>query len=248
VNARTQAYYAALAPHYDGLPHHRSAPVRTVARALGRALRLEAEDLLVDLCCGTGLFAREIRRQRPLRYQIVAVDASPAMLERLRAHWDPGIRPVAMDAAAFSAFPVRYDKILVKDAVSEIPDPAGLFGLLRERLAPGGRLVVVETAPDSRTALFKEAYRRWEALAPRAEELAHLVEAAGFRVRRSSLRVRQRLAKRDVLEMVESRYAPILATFEDAELDAGIGELRERFAAVDWVDVPHRFDLVIGAG
>jgi ubiquinone/menaquinone biosynthesis C-methylase UbiE len=247
VNQRTQAYYAALAPHYDGLPHHRPELVREVARAIVRALRLGQGDLVADLCCGTGLFCSEILRQRPLEYQIVAVDASQAMLERLRERSDPSIRAVAMDATAFSAFPVRYDKILVKDAIGELEDPEDLFRRIRERLGRRGRVLVVETAPDSQTALFKEARRRWEAVARRPEEVASLLEQARFRVATASLRVCQRLALDEILDMVGRRYAPVLATFEDAELDAGLDEIRERHVNGDPVELVHRFDLVIGA-
>jgi ubiquinone/menaquinone biosynthesis C-methylase UbiE len=246
VNQRTQAYYAALAPHYDGLPHHRPEPVRAVARAIVQALRLGEGDLLADLCCGTGLFCSEILRQRPLEYQIVAVDESPAMLERVRARCDPSVRAVAMDATAFSAFPVRYDKILVKDAMEELEDPEDLFRRIRERLGRRGRVLVVETAPDSQTALFKEARRRWEAVARRPEEIASLLEQARFRVSMASLRVCQRLALDEVLGMVGRRYAPVLATFDDAELCAGLDEIRERHAACHSIELVHRFDLVMG--
>lgn len=248
MNRSSRGYYAALAPHYDELPNHRAAPVREVARAVVRALQLENDDLLVDLCCGTGLFCREILRQQALRHQVLAVDASQAMLDRLGAHSDPAVRSVTMDATEFSEFPVRYDKIFIKDAVRELPDAGGLFRRLRERLRPNGRLLVVESAPESQTSLFKEARRRWEALAPRPEELAGLLEQAGFRVAQGTLRVRHHLAKHDLLEMVERRYAPVLATFDDAELHAGMDEMRERFADRDWVDLQHRFGFVIGSG
>lgn len=245
---RARAYYAALAPHYDGLPHHRPTTVRAVARAAVRALRLEEGDLLVDLCCGTGLVSREILRQFPLQYQIVAVDASEAMLDRLRANGDPAIRPVAMDATAFSEFPVRYDKIFVKDAMGELADAGELLRRIRERLETGGRLLVAETAPESQTPLFKEARRRWEARAPRPDELAGLMQQAGFRVTTGSLRVRQRLTKEEVLDMVRKRYAPVLATFDDADLRTGMDEMRERYAHLGWIEMVHRFDLVIGLG
>lgn len=248
MNERTQGYYAALAPHYDGLPHHRPAPVESVTRAIVRALQLGEEDLLVDLCCGTGLFCREIVRQQPLRFQILAVDGSQAMLDRFCARADAGIRPVAMDATAFAAYPVRCDKILIKDAVGDFPDVGDLFRRIRERLVPAGRLLVAETAPESQTPLFKEARRRWEALALRSDEIAGLVERAGFRVARGTLRVAHRLAKRELLEMVQKRYVPVLATFDDAELQAGIDEMRERFADGDSIELPQRFDFVIGFG
>jgi trans-aconitate methyltransferase len=240
-----QAYYAALAPYYDGFPHHRPATVRAVARSLVRALRLEAADLLVDLCCGTGLFSREILRQRPLQYQIVAVDSSPPMLEHLARH-SATIRPVAMDAATFLEFPVRYDKIFIKDAVGDLGLEAEFFARLRERLQPGGRVLVAETAPDSQTPLFEEARRRWEALAPRPEELATSIEQAGFRVATRSLRVHHRLAKDEFLDMVYRRYTPVLATFDDVELRSGVDEIRNATAHLTTIELFQRLDLAVG--
>jgi hypothetical protein len=60
--------------------------------------------------------------------------------------------------------------------------------------------------------------------------------------------VAHRLAKRELLEMVQKRYVPVLATFDDAELQAGIDEMRERFADGDSIELPQRFDFVIGFG
>jgi SAM-dependent methyltransferase len=246
VNESARAYYAALAPHYDGLATHRPKPLQSLARALARALQLDPADLLADLCCGTGLFSRELLRLVPLRSQIVAVDASEPMLERIQARVDAGIRPVAMDATSFAEFPVRYDKILLKDGIGHFPDAAALLRALRERLATGGRLLVADLAPDSQTWLFKEARRRWESLYRRPDEIAALMEVSGLVAAIGSVTVRQRLAPADLIELVAKRYAPVLATFDDAELRKGIDEIRERCANVDRLESVHRFDLVTG--
>lgn len=242
-----RAYYAALAPHYDALPNHRSKPLQAVARAIARALRLEPDDLLADLCCGTGLVARELLRQVPLRSQIVAVDASEAMLDRVDPGPRAGIRLVHMDAMSFAEFPVRYDKILIKDAITDVPDAAGLLRALRARLGAGGRLLVADLAPESQGWLFKEARRRWESLHPRPEETAALLGASGFEaVAVGSVRVRQRLSLEDLATLVEKRWVPVLASFDDADLRKAVDELRERGAAVDGIDQVQRFDLVTG--
>jgi SAM-dependent methyltransferase len=244
VNKGAQAYYAALAPHYDGLPIHRPMAVQTVARAVARALQLETEDLVADLCCGTGLVAHELLREVPLRNQIVAVDGSKAMLDRVGEHLR--IRTVEMDAMSFAEFPVRYDKILLKDATAHFPDPSSLFRRLHERLAAGGRLLVADLAPESQTWLFKEARRRWESLHRRPEEIAALLEGAGLQASVASVTVRQELTLADRLELARRRYMPVLATFEEGELRARIDEVRERCAAAESLEVAHRFDLVVG--
>lgn len=243
-----RSHYAELAPRYDGLPHHRPALLRAVGSAIVRALRLQKRDLVVDLCAGTGLFSREVVRRAPLAYQILAVDGSPEMLAGLRSRSERGIRPVTMDAQLFSAYPMRCDKVFVKDALAHLPDPAALFADLRARLAEEGRLVVVEMAPDSQTPLFKEALRRWEAVQPRPEAIRSMLEGAGFRVESGCVEVRQVLPRADYLHMVEARYVPVLATFDDGELWEGLGEIRERHGAADGIELTHRFDLVTASG
>jgi SAM-dependent methyltransferase len=169
------------------------------------------------------------------------------MLERIPESVNERIRPIAMDAMSFAEFPVRYDKILLKDAVGHFSDTASLFRALRDRLAPGGRLLIADVAPESQSWLFKEARRRWESVYRRPEETAALLEASGLQAGIHSVTVRQSLSAADLLELLEKRYVPVLATFDDAELAKGIDEMRARAAKLERLEGVHRFDLVSGA-
>ncbi|MPQ98820.1 methyltransferase domain-containing protein [Modestobacter sp. I12A-02628] len=67
--------------------HRRDLPADQ-ARSLARELRLRAEDVVVDLGCGTGQLAVPLRRHCA---GVVAVDPEPAMLAGLRDRAEPGV-------------------------------------------------------------------------------------------------------------------------------------------------------------
>jgi len=150
-----------------GGPHGYRGPefIRALTAAMIQKLRLHEDDLLVDLCCGGAPFALEILRQVPLRYQMIGVDVSEERIARMPVH--SGIRCVQMDLATFCEMPVRYDKILMVDAIAHCADHARLFAGLFGRLSDGGALLLVESG---------------DAWWPRARMFTACLRASGFRV------------------------------------------------------------------
>ena len=116
----------------------------------------------LDLCCGTGLVARELARRIGPQGEVTAVDASPAMLAQARrreAAWraraEGGRRPAAAKIAYVRAeadsLPLpdgRFDCATVFLGLHEIA-PAARLPALREVgrvLRPGGRGLVLDFA------------------------------------------------------------------------------------------------------
>ena len=116
-------------------------------RHLGRSARrlgLAPAARVLDLCCGTGLSTRALRRVYP-RAQLVALDASPGMLEVARRKSDLGRTGVefvlgdAMDpAAAGTAARGPFDGVLMAYGIRNVPDPDACLGRIHALLRPGG--------------------------------------------------------------------------------------------------------------
>lgn len=103
---------------------------------------------IVDLGAGTGVGALTLARRFPAA-EVVAVDRSPAMLDRLRAAArDQGLagRVSAVHADLDAAWPAvgAADLVWASSFLHEVADPGALLGNARAGLRPGGLLVVVE--------------------------------------------------------------------------------------------------------
>ncbi|MHB1936527.1 MAG: bifunctional demethylmenaquinone methyltransferase/2-methoxy-6-polyprenyl-1,4-benzoquinol methylase UbiE [Acidobacteriaceae bacterium] len=109
VSHAVQSMFNGIAPRYDLLNRVLSANVdslwwRRTARAFAPILR-DPETAVLDICCGTGDMTLALLRHRPANARpVVALDFSPAMLERAKDKFSSpkfsAHRVVAMEADA----------------------------------------------------------------------------------------------------------------------------------------------------
>jgi SAM-dependent methyltransferase len=96
---------------------------------------------LVEIGAGTGAMALPLSRKG---YDVLAVDTSDGMLERLSAKC-PAIRTLNADAS--SALPIEPQSVgcvLISQALHHIPNQAGVIAEARRILRPGGMLCIFE--------------------------------------------------------------------------------------------------------
>ena len=162
-------------------------------------------DAAIDVVAGTGKLAAVLADRVGPFGQIVAIDLSPAMVERGSAETRDLVQLQFLlgDAAALPFDDGRFDAATVAFGLGTLPDlPAGLREL-RRVVRPGGRVVCLEpTMPRPRwwgriyhraarrlapvavsVAGRREAYRRLSALVqnvPDAETLADLMRSIGL--------------------------------------------------------------------
>ena len=127
-----------------------------------------------DLGAGSGTFTRALVRLLGAGAAVHAVDRDAAAMRALATLRAPGVvAHVAdfADAEAWRALALPpLDGVLLANALHFVParEQAPVLVRLAERLAPGGRLVVVEyeDRPASRWVPYPVSFARLEAIAP----------------------------------------------------------------------------------
>jgi SAM-dependent methyltransferase len=120
------------------------------------AMRLARGDMVAEVGAGTGFFARRIA---PLVApgKVYAVDIQPEMLDLLRGYAE-------RDGVAGNIVPVlgtetdpklprgTFDWVLMVDVYHELQQPRPMLQKIRESLAPGGRVALVEYRLEGESA------------------------------------------------------------------------------------------------
>jgi SAM-dependent methyltransferase len=199
---------------------------------LGR-LRLRSGDQVLDVGCGTGLYARHLLQCTGC---VVCVDPSARMLEQIPDDAQlVAVQASAEDLASGRAvLPVdRFEAILVKEAIHHVADSAevieGLTGLLASIDYP----------------LFQAAHDRFRELQPDPEAIAASMADAGLEVILSYDDFPLMFPTERYLTMVRSRYLSLLSLFGDEELAAGVEEIRHRYPGQQ-VEFRDCFAFVLG--
>jgi demethylmenaquinone methyltransferase / 2-methoxy-6-polyprenyl-1,4-benzoquinol methylase len=194
-----QRMFDRIAPVYDAMNRTMTAGLdRRWRRITAESVVIQGDDVL-DACCGTGDLAIAAAR---CRGRVTGLDFSEPMLDRARRK-APELTWVRGDMLAMPFADRSFDAATVGFGVRNVEDLRGALVELRRVLRAGGRLGILEiTRPRGPLALF---YRFWfDGVVPllgkvlpggRAytylpasvrrfpgpEELADLIESAGFR-------------------------------------------------------------------
>lgn len=144
---------------------------------------------ILDLGCGTGQLASEIRK---MAEEVVGMDYSADMIRKARENY-PDIDFEVMDAADFS-FPEPFDAIFSNAALHWVKDYNGAARSMYDNLKPSGRLVlemggagnVEKISGALKQVLSENGYKHQSEYFPwyfpSIGEYASVLEAAGFRV------------------------------------------------------------------
>lgn len=118
-----------------------------------------ANDTVLDVACGPGILACAFAR---VARHVTGIDLTPAMLERARrlqreqeltnVTWRQGdVLPLPFDDAAFTLVVSRF-------AFHHLLDPGAVLGEMRRVCAPGGTVMVIDSAPaPDKAAAFNRA-------------------------------------------------------------------------------------------
>ena len=222
----TRDHYDRLAATYDENWAYSPDFLTWMTGCLLRRLRITNSDVVADIGCGTGLFARRLAQHAAA---VVCVAPSAAMLAQVPAG-DRLIR-VGTSAEDLAAGRVAlphdgYDAILLKEVLHHVGDRAGVIAGLTRLLRPGGRMLVVMLPALISYPLFDAALELFSDLQPDPAEVAGEMGAAGLLAELTYESFPLAFPTERYLGMVRNRYMSLLSHFDDAQLEAGMAEIR----------------------
>jgi ubiquinone/menaquinone biosynthesis C-methylase UbiE len=245
VGDETRAHYDRLAPVYDQNWSYSPGFLDWMSGCILARLRVSHGDRVVDVGCGTGLYARRLAEHTGF---VVCVDPSAGMLGQVPD--DPRLVVVQASAEDLASGLVllpggRCEAMVVKEAIHHVADRVSVIGGLAKLLVPGGRFLIVMLPTSIEYPLFQAALDRFRALQPDPEAIAAAMSEAGLAVELSYDSFSVVLSTERYMTMVRDRYLSLLSVFDEEELAAGVEEIRRRYPG-ERVEFRDRFAFVTG--
>lgn len=241
----TRDHYDRLAATYDENWAYNPDFVDWMTGCILRRLHITNRDVVADIGCGTGLFARGLAQHAGA---VLCVEPSAAMLSQVPA--DERLIPVGAGAEDLAAGRVvlphaGYDALLLKEMLHHVADRAAVIGGLTRLLRPGGRMLVVMLPTQISYPLFAAALKLFTDLQPDPAGVALEMRSAGLQVELSNESFPLSFPTERYLGMVRDRYMSLLSNFDDAQLEAGVAEIR-RANPGERVEFTDTFTFVLG--
>lgn len=206
----------------------------TMLHAIIAGLELNADDSLVDLGGGTGVYTALLQSAAGLRKAYCVEPSLNMYLEALKI---PSIQAIHADDRGFMALDLAFTKVLVKEAVHHIAGREALWTCLRGRLPEAGRILIVTRPQDTQLPLFQKAKQNFSRNQPHHETLIKELENCGFKTGIKQHPYRFTLDKPVWYAMIRKRFMSDLAIFSDEEIETGLLELDERYPQ-DVIEIP----------
>jgi len=212
--AMISGMFDSIAGHYDDLDRLLSIGLDERWRThMVNTLALGTDDVVVDLCAGTGEVALSLRHAGA--GSVIAIDFAPEMLKIARAkaddHGIDSISFVCADALHTPLATASADAVTMAFGLRNVEDPTAAISEIRRILRPGGRMAILELSQPSsvvrapylayfghilpwlgrRLSHHRDAYRYLpdsvDAFPP-PQQVAAMIEIAGFEnIRTASL-------------------------------------------------------------
>ena len=158
------------------LPTRRSERARSkVAALIAVGLKIEAQDRVLDLACGSGHPLIEAVR-RPHRGLLAACDISKEATRLARENFRNAGFDVKVFCADAAALPIRdesFDILLASMVLQHVRDEARVLSEINRVLAPGGRVFVVAPCRHSITTRLQTLRKSVAKTSPPADRQSY---------------------------------------------------------------------------
>jgi ubiquinone/menaquinone biosynthesis C-methylase UbiE len=146
-----------------------------------KTMGLRDGDVVADLGCGTGYFARRMARAVAPKGRVYAVDIQPEMLALMKGLLEKegitNVIPVLGEAGDPKLPKAGLDWILLVDVYHEFQEPKAMLAKILASLKPGGRVAHLEYRLEGDSARHIRAEHRMSVAQVQAEW-----QPAGFRL------------------------------------------------------------------
>jgi protein-L-isoaspartate O-methyltransferase len=145
--------------------------------------------VVIDLCCGDGLFTAPLAR---VADRIYAIDIDPAMLDRARTRVNAAGATncdfIVADAMTFNAVvPEPVDYVFLANTFHGVPDRFGLACAVKASLKPQGQFGIVNwhRRPREETVVLGQPRGPRTEMRMEAEDVAAIAKPAGLLLNRT---------------------------------------------------------------
>lgn len=154
-----------------------------------RLIGVEPGMLVIDLCCGDGLFTAPMAQ---IAEAVVAIDIDPQMLERTEARLSAtgAVKSTLIAGDAYDVVDLvsaKADMVVMANTFHGVPDKARLCSAVATALKPGGRFAVINwhRRPREDTTVLGLPRGPKTELRMEPEEVVAIATPAGFSLERT---------------------------------------------------------------
>ncbi len=137
-----------LPPQFSGILLMESREQQEQPEKVLQVMGLRDGDVVADIGCGNGFYALRLAKRIEPHGVVLGVDVQQGMLDQLAERQEEaGISNIYPILGRFEdplLPPGKVDWMLVADAYHEFSDPKAMLARMRESLAPGGRVALIE--------------------------------------------------------------------------------------------------------
>lgn len=241
----TREHYERLAANYDENWAYSPRFMEWMTGQIVRRLRLTGAEVVLDVGCGTGLYARGLAGHAAA---VVCAEPSRAMLAQVPA--GEKLVPLAASAEELADGRVSlphdgYDAILLKEVLHHVEDRAAVIAGLGRLLRPGGQMLVIMLPTTISYPLFGAALKLFTECQPDPADVAGEMQRAGLVAELAYDGFPLSFPVERYLQMVRDRYMSLLSAFDDEQLEAGMSEIRRAHPG-ERVEFTDTFAFVLG--
>ena len=171
---RSQEFFSSVAGQWDAV---RTDLFGERSPLVGLLSFTNPDWVVADLGCGTGALSATLA---PFVRQVIAVDASAAMLAAARRRLD-GATNVDIRQGQVESLPIdaaQVDAVVMSLVLHYIAEPAKALGEAARVLRPGGHLIVVDMMPHDREEYRQQMGHVWQGFS--SEQMTEWLGTAGF--------------------------------------------------------------------